>query len=518
MKKVSRAGYRARIAAAAAVAATLLLAGCSGAGSTGASGSSNANGKIVFGISADVDQLVPWTATDIPSLQALSQLYSPLLNTDVNEKPIAGLAALPQISADGLTYTFKLKSGVKFADGSTLDSSDVKYTYETIMNPTSKASSASYFASVASIATPDPQTVVITLKSPDASFESGLTNTTTGIVPSGATASSLQTKPDGTGPYEFESHVPNESVTLKRNADYFAGKPGVATLQFRVIPNDQSLATALKTGTVDIGIFTDPVTAKTAASAKTTMKQVTSLSYHALQLRASSPVLSNVNTRLAIQCAISRQDVVDTAALGAGTVTGPITSPQFRSDPNAQPCPKQDLAKAKSYLAAAGTPNGFTLNVITSQGLYSSAVPEAEAVQSQLGKIGIKVNVQTLDSSTYVTKWLAGDFDAAIADNGGSTDPNTMYARYFTSKGSFNKVAGYSSAKLDQLFAQGIATTDATKRAAIYTQISDELVNSAAWVWLFTPNDYIVLNSGIHGFQARTDASLATLWKASISS
>jgi peptide/nickel transport system substrate-binding protein len=513
--KVSRPGRRALVAGAAVTAAALLLAGCSGSKQ---SSTSSSDKPLVFGITADPTQMVPWTSTSEQSIQVLSQLYSPLLSSNKENVPVAGLAELPKISSDGLTYTFTLKKGLKFADGSALDSADVKYTYGKIMDPASKASSASYFASVASVEAPGPQTVVVTLKHPDASFVSGLTSVNTSIVPSDVSVDSLQTKPDGSGPYEFVSRTANESITLKRNPDYYAGKVGAAKLEFRIIPDDQSMVSALKTGSVDVAVFDNPVTAKTATSNSVKIDSVGSLQYHVLQLRAASPVLSDVNTRLAIQCAISRQDVVDSAALGASDITGPITSPQYKSDPADQPCPKQDLAKAKSYLAKAGKPNGFTLNLITSTGLYSSAVDEAQNVQAQLGKVGIKVNVETLDSNTYVTDWLAGNFDAAIAQNGGSTDPNTMYARYFTSTGSYNKVAGYSSPELDQLFAKGIATTNTADRKAIYTQISENLVDNAAWVWLFTPKEYIAVNTSVSGFEARTDASLTALWKASVSS
>ncbi len=514
--KVNRPVRRALIAGAAVATASMLLAGCSGTANSSSS-SANANGTLVFGITADPTQMIPWTTTSEQSLQVLSQIYSPLLNKDANAEPEAGLAAMPTISADGLTYTFTLKSGLKFTNGSALDSTDVKYTYDKIMDPASKASSGSYFASVASIDAPAPTTLVVHLKKPDASFPAGLTAVNTGIVPSDVSVDSLQTTPVGSGPYKFVNRVANESINLARNSDYYAGKPGAAKLEFRIIPDEQSMVSALKTGSVDMAVFDNPVTAKTAQSGKTKTEEAGSLQYHVLQLRAASPVLSNVNTRLAIQCAISRQDVIDSAALGAGNVTGPITSPAFKSDINAQPCPKQDLAKAKEYLAKAGTPNGFTLNVMTSQGLYSTAVDEAQTVQAQLGKVGIKVNVQTLDSNTYVNKWLAGDFDAAIAQNSGNADPNTMYARYFTSNGTYNKVAGYSSPELDKLFAEGIATTDTSKRQAIYKDLSDQLVNNAAWIWLFTPKQYIVMNSGVNGFEARPDAELSMLWKATIS-
>lgn len=515
MNNLSRRGRGALLVGAAVAASTLALAGCSGAGS--ANPTSSSNGTIVFGITADPTQLVPWTITSEQSVQVLSQIYSPLLNKDANAEPSAGLADLPKISSDGLTYTFTLKKGVKFTDGSALDSTDVKYTFDKIMDPASKASSASFFASVASVAAPDPQTVVVTMKHPDASFLSGLMGVNTGIVPSDVSVDSLQTTPDGSGPYQFVSRTANESITLKRNPDYYGGKPGAAKLEFRIIPDDQSMVSALKTGSVDVAVFDNPVTAKTATSPKVKIDNVSSLQYHVMQLRAASPVLSNVNTRLAIQCAISREDVITSAALGAGDVTGPITSPGFKPSTNDQPCPKQDLAKAKSYLEKAGTPNGFTLNLMTSQGLYSTAVDEAQNIQAQLAKVGITVNVQTLDSNTYVQKWLAGDFDAAIAENSGFTDPNTTYARYFTSAGKYNKVAGYSSSELDQLFAAGIATTDSAKRKAIYKQLSEQLVDNAAWIWLFTPKEYIVVNTGVQGFEPRIDADLSTLWKASIS-
>ena len=519
MKKPNRRGASALVAGSAVAA--LLVAGCSSASTTSSSGGGTAaasgNGTLVFGITADTTQMVPWTATAEQSVQVLPQLYSTLLGKDASGDLTPGLAGFPAVSDGGDTYTFTLKSGVKFADGKSLTSADVKYTFDTIMNPASAAVSATYFASVASVAAPTPTTVVVHMKHPDASFPAGLSTIQTGIVPSGATATTLQTSPDGSGPYEFVSHVPNESITLKRNPDYYGGTPGVATLKFLVIPDDQSMVSALRTGAVDAAVFTDPVTAKTATSNTVAIETAGSLQYHVLQLRAASPVLSNVNNRLAIQCAISRQNVIDSSALGAGQVTGPITSPLYKSNPADQPCPTQNLAKAKQYLAKAGDPNGFTLNVITSQGLYASAVDEAQSVQSQLGQVGIKVNVQTLSASAYVSDWLAGNFEAAIAENGGSIDPNTMYARYFTSTGSFSKVAGYSSPTLNSLFAQGIATTSTAQRQAIYQQISNQLVDNAAWVWLYTPEYYIAVNTSVHGLQARTDADLSALWQASIS-
>ncbi|MGG5260742.1 ABC transporter substrate-binding protein [Phycicoccus avicenniae] len=509
----ARTHRRARAAAALALTSALALSACGGGGAGG--GAAAGAGTIVVGISADPTQMLPWTVTSKQAIQVLSQVYSTLLDTGQNSEPVAGLADLPEVSDDGLTYTFTLKKGVTFTDGSALDSADVKHTFETIMDPASKATSASYFASVKAVEAPDPQTVVVTLETPDASFPSGLTGTNAAIVPSDADAASLEKTPVGSGPYAWEKRTPNQSITLKRNDSYFKGKPGAAHLEFRVIPDEQSMVSALRTGSVDVTVFDNPVTARTAGTGKVKSTAVDSLSYHVLQLRAASPALKDVNTRLAIQCAVSRQEVIDSAALGAGEVTGPITSPEYRSDPAAQPCPEQDLAKAKDYLAKAGKANGFTLELMTSQGLYSTAVDEAQAIQAQLKKIGIEVKVQSLDSGQYVDRWLAGDFDAAIALNGGSADPNTMYARYFTSTGSFQKVAGFSTPALDGLFAKGVAETDPEARKQVYGEVSKTLVDDAAWVWLFTPKLFLVADTSVKNLEARTDAGLSELWKAS---
>jgi peptide/nickel transport system substrate-binding protein len=274
------------------------------------------------------------------------------------------------------------------------------------------------------------------------------------------------------------------------------------------------MVSALRSGAVDMAVFDNAVTAKTAAAGNVTVSTVDQLSYHVLQLRADAPALKDVHARLAISCAIDRKQVLDTAALGAGKVTGPITSPAYRSDPDSRPCPSRDVAKARDHLAKAGKPGGFSIDMITSQGLYSTAVNEAQNIQAQLKEVGIEVKLETLDSNAYVQRWLAGDFDSAIALNGGSTDPGTMYGRYFTSTGSFNKVAGYRSASLDKLFAEGRATTDQAERKAIYAKVGQELEDNAAWVWTYTGTLHIAANNGVKGFEPRTNGDLGTLWKA----
>ncbi|RMB85155.1 ABC transporter substrate-binding protein [Streptomyces shenzhenensis] len=499
------------IAAGTAATALATATACSGTAS-----SRGANGPLVFGISADATQLLPWTATAVQSQQVLGQVYSSLLDLDSELVPVDGLAELPAVSKDGLSYTFTLKSGVTFTDGSALDSTDVKYSIDKILSPGTKAVARTSLSAVQRVTAPDARHVVIKLRAPDASLLTALTGVNTAILPSGTSLDRLKSKPVGSGPYAFENRTPNQSITLVRNADYFRGKPGLGSLEFRVIQDDASMVSALRSGTVDMAIFDNSVTAKSAKSADVTVHTVDQLDYHALQLRADSSTFRNKDVRLAVQCAIDREQVVKTAALGQGDVAGPITSPAYASDPAARPCPARDLNAAKKHLADAGKPKGFTFTAIVPQGLYSSAANEAQNIQAQLADAGITMKIETLDSSAYVDRWLAGTFDAAIALNGAGADPATTYTRYFTSGGNFNKVAGYHSASLDKLFTEGIATTDPAARKAVYQKISRELEDQAAWIWLYTGRSYIAANTRVNGFQPIADADLQSLWETKV--
>src|SRR5690606_11403187 len=256
---------------------------------------------------------------------------------------------------------------------------------------------------------------------------------------------------NGTGPFTLAQRTPDQSIALSPNPGYWGGAPRVPTLEFRVIPDETSIVSAMQSGNIDFAVFDDPLVAQSAEGSGLTVTKTPQLSYHVLQLNARRAPLDNLDVRLAIQCAIDRQQVLDTAALGEGEVTGPITSPAYRSDPAARPCPQRDLDAATRHLAAAGHAGGLTLSTIVSQGEYATSVNEATNIQAQLAEAGITLNLEVLESGAYVDRWVAADFETAVALNGGRPDPDGMYGRYFTSTGNLNEVAGYSSPELDAL-------------------------------------------------------------------
>lgn len=503
-----------------AAALSVALTACSSSGGTPAADPENAQsgGSLVVGVTSDPDTLFPWKATQFTAVNVLQNLYGTLTEFDKDLNVVPGLAESWETSKDGKTLTFKLRQGVTFADGSAFDSEDVKASLDKIMDEKTAAVARASLSSVESVKAPDKNTVVLKLKSPDAALPANLATVNMAMLSSDDTEEKLTTTPNGTGPFTLGKRVPSQSITLTRNDAYWGPeKPKVGSVEFRVIPDESSIVSAMQSGNVQLAVFNDPLVAQTAEGGGTiTVTKTPQLNYHVLQLNARRGDLKDVNVRLAIQCAIDRKQVLDTAALGEGEVTGPITAPAFKSDPDKRPCPTRDLAKAADYLAKAGKSSGVTVKTIVSQGEYATSVNEAQNLKAQLAEAKINLDLEVLESGAYVDRWVAADFDAAVALNGGRPDPDGSYGRYFTSDGNLNKVAGYSSPALDKLFAQGKATTDQAERKAIYDQVAAELEDNAAWIWLFAGYTYTATTSNVQGFVPMASGSLQYLRTTSV--
>lgn len=500
-----------------AAAVALTVTGCTTSESSDSGDNAGtAGGSLVIGVTSDPDTLFPWKATQFQAVNVLQNIYGTLTEFDEELNVVPGLAESWEASEDGLTVTFKLREGVTFADGSTFGSEDVKFSLESIMKEETAAVAATSLASVTAVDAPDENTVELTLSAPDAALPANLAVINMAMLSADDTEESLSTTPNGTGAFAFDERTASQSITLKKNDAYWGDTALLDSVEFRVIPDGSSIVSAMQAGNVQLAVFDDAVVAQTAATGDIVVEETPQLSYHALQLNATRGDLTDVNVRLALQCAIDRQEVLDTAALGEGEVTGPITSPAYRSDPSARPCPERDLDKAAEYLAKAGKSDGVTIETIVSQGEYSTSVNEAQNLKAQAAEAGITLDIEVLESGAFVDRWIAADFDAAVALNGGRPDPDGMYGRYFTSDGNLNQVAGYSSPELDALFAEGKQSSDPDERKAIYEQVSNHLEDNAAWIWLFTSYTYTAMSGDVQGFTPMANGSLQSLRTTSV--
>ena len=476
-----------------------------------------ASTSLVIGSVLDIDKLDPHTATNFATVRALGLVYSSLVEVGPGNKLKTGLASSWQFTNDGKTLRLTLREGVKFHDGSTFDAVDAKASLERILDTKTGAAARSNIATITSISAAG-RYLTLNMSVSNIPILAALDGVNMAMLSSTDIAAGKvggTNKPNGTGPYKYDSWEPTQSVKLTANADYWMGEPKISDITIRVIPTEASILSAMNAGTIQFGIISDPLIAKQVNSRNLKLFKTPALGYYALQFNTKVAPFNDKNVRLAVQCALDRQEVVNTALLGQGAITGPITSPAYRSSTTARPCPKADLAKAKSYLAASGKSDVTFKALVTSTG-WATSVAMAQNIKAQLAKAGITMELDITDQATYVPRWLAGDFVATLANNGGRIDPDTMYTRYFTSTGNLNKVATYSSATLDANFLKGKASSKSTVRAEAYTAISKELEDNAIWVWIATPYEYRVAAKNLKNFTALTTGSLLPLRSASL--
>lgn len=476
-------------------------------------GADEASGELVVARTGDIDNLDPHLATAFQTYQTLELVYDTLFEFTPDLEITAGLAESHEFNEDGTALTMTLREGVTFHDGSTFEADDVRATIERLLDEETGAVARSNLLSIESVDTEDERTVVLQLSEPDATLPAALADPNTAILSADAIeGGSVGSEPMGTGAFVFDNWAQGRSVELSAFQDYWGEGPFVESLTFRVIPDESSLLAGMRAGEFHMGVMSDPSVVTQIDESAFQVERTPALAYHALMLNNEIEPLTDPQVRQAIACAIDREEVIESATFGEGEVTGPFTIPAFESDPYAGlPCDGPDIELAQQLMSEAGYEDGFSLETIVITGEYETAINEAQSMQSQLSEIGVQLELEQLETNVYVDRWLATDFEAAVALNGGRPDPHHMYARYFTSDGNLNEVATYSDPELDELFAQGKAETDQDARAAIYEQISEHLLEASPWAWVYTGYEYRVLQPGVEGFVPMPTGSLKSL-------
>ena len=486
-------------------------------GATAFAGTADA-AKLRMAWAQDATGLDPHKQTAFSSLRLLELIYEPLVRLDAELKIVPGIAKSWAFSADGKELTFKLDPKAKFQNGAAVTPADVKASFERILDEKTGAANRANYLSIASIETPDAETVTFKLSQPDAPILTAMTDTNSSIVPAAdIAAGTIGTKAVGSGPFKQERWDPNSKEILTANKDWAGGATGVEGIEISVLPDETAILAAMRTGQIDFALLNDPLIATLVPKEpKLQLNRAPVLAYHVLQLNPARKPMNELAVRQAISCAVDRQAVLDTASLGEGKVTGPLTMPFFASDPNTLFCYKRDVEKAKKLMADAGMTGGFTATVIAATGEPPTAAAEAQVLQAQLAEIGVKLDIKMMELNVYVDTWLKGDFDMAIALNGGRPDPYTMYNRYWTKNGNLQKVSNFADDTLDALLQKGRVETDPEKRKAIFADFDKELAEKSPWVWLYTSYGYTAQQKNVQGFVPMPTGSLASLGKVTV--
>ena len=470
---------------------------------------------LIMARAADTTGLDPHTQTAFASLRLLELVYEPLVILDANLNIVPALAESWTFADDAMTLTMNLRQGVKFHDGSDLTAADVVASFNRILNEETGAAARANYLSIASMDTPDDYTVVFNLSVADVPLLAAMASVNASIVPSEVIESGdFAASAIGTGPFVLDEWVPEEVTRLSANAEWWGEGPFVDGIEMRVIPDEASILAALRAGEIDFALLNDPLVATLLnGDSSITLNAVPALAYHVFQLNPSRAPMDNLAVRQAMSCAIDRQEVLDTASLGEGTVTGPLTIPAYQVDTSGFFCYQKDLDRARELMAGV---EPFTIKAIVANAEPPTALSEAQSIQAQLAEIGITLEIEPLELSVYVDRWLAGDFDSAIALNGGRPDPYTMYARYWTSAGNLQVVTNYIDETLDSLMAAGRAEPSFENRLEIFTQFQQHLTEVSPWIWLYNGFEYTAHQPYVVGFEPNPTDSLYSFAKVTL--
>lgn len=468
--------------------------------------------------SQDATGLDPHKQTAFSSLRLLELVYEPLVRLDPELNVVPAIASSWEFSPDAKTLTFHLDPKAKFTNGNGVTAADVKASFERLLDEATAAAARSNFLSIASIDTPDDATVVFNLSTADVPILVAMATINAAIVPaSEIEAGSIGTEAIGSGPFKLDSWEPNAKEVLSANTDWAGGPLNIDGITISVLPDESAILASLRAGQIDFALLNDPLIATLVPTEPNLeLNRVPGLAYNVLQLNPSRAPMDNLMVRQAISCAVNRQEIIDSALAGEGKVTGPLTMPAFAEDPDTLFCYKQDVAKAKQLMADAGFADGFSATVIGATGEPPVASSEAQVLQSQLAEIGVKLDIKMMELNVYVDAWLAGDFDMAVAQNGGRPDPYPMYNRYFTKTGNLVKVSNFTDDELDSLMKQGQAETDPAKRVEIFHQFEQRLAEQSPWIWLSTSYSYTAQLKTVSGYVGSPTGTLFGLTKIAI--
>lgn len=453
---------------------------------------------IKFAMGAPVLTLDPGVAAGTQAQTVRVQVMEQLVQMNAGTGAIEPLLAESwTTSEDGKTWTFKLRSGVKFHDGSSMTAADVAASLNRIIDPKSGLGRAADLRVITEVTAVDDLTVKVVTGEPFGPLLRSLALDSASVLSAAsikAYGKDIGWKPIGTGPFKYVSHQAEQSVKLARNDAYWGKKPAADGIDFITVPEAATRLAILETGEADV--ITDVPGSEIERLEKSKdvglLKRATTRVAH-LGINVSKPPFSDVRVRQAINFAVDRGAIVEGVlrSLGepaesviASTVFGYAPQKQYSYDPK----------KAKALLAEAGFPNGFKTTIWTPQGRYYMDRETAIAVQAQLREAGIDASVEIVDWSTYLAALRKPQAENQsqlylLGWESGTADIQILLDTVFDSKrmppAGWNTMF-YKNEEVETLRLELSRTVDDGKRAKIAADIQAKIMTDAPWAPLYT--------------------------------
>ena len=470
---------------------TIALGACSGDKDSGSSS------QITIGIPQDIeDSLDPHKAVAAGTEEVLFNLYEGLVKPDSSGQLQPAVASGYTISEDAMTYTFTLREGVKFHDGSTVTAEDVKYSLDRCADTTNGDPLVAAFSNIESVNITDEKTVEVVLKNPDSDF---LAYLDVAIIP--ASNADPASNPIGTGPYKYVSRAPQENFVIEKFDDYWGTPANIEHVTFKVCANADSIVMDLQGGSIDMFCRVTTAQADQLGDEFEILEGTMNL-VQAMYLNNAAEPFTDERVRQALCYAVNPQGIMDMISDGKGTEIGSAMFPAFGKYymEELNDVYNQDFDKAKELLAEAGYPDGLTFT-ITVPSNYQQHIDTAQVIAEQLKNIGVTANIELIEWESWLSDvYSAIEYQATVVGvDASSLTAGALLTRY-TSTAS-NNFVNFSNADYDAAYAKASAAVDDEEKTAAYKECETLLAEHAASVYVQDLPELVALNKKYAGYQ-----------------
>ena len=453
-------------------------------------------GEITVGIAQDLDDsLDPHKMTAAGTREILFNVFEGLVKPDSDGNLIPAVASEYSISPEADQFTFTLREGVKFHDGSTVTVGDVCYSISRAAGLDTGEPLVSGLAGVTKVESPDDKTVIV--YSDGANIELLSFLSAASIIPEGSDPADGLI---GTGPFKFVSRAAQENVIIEKFADYWGEGAYLDKVTYKIIENSDALVMSLKSGAVDLCAHLTSAQANELKDDFNVLEGSMNL-VQAVYLNNAYEPLSNMKVRQALCYAVNRQEILDIVSDGMGSILGSSMYPAFtKYYEDLTGVYTYDPDKAVSLLKEAGYENGFDLE-ITVPSNYQLHVDTAQVVAEQLKAVGINCTIKPVDWSTWLSDVYQGrNYQATVVgvDTSNGLNAESLLSRFVSDRS--NNFINFNSADYDETFNKAVSATTEDEQITLYKQCETILANEAANIYIQDPADLVVINKKLTGY------------------
>jgi peptide/nickel transport system substrate-binding protein len=449
-------------------------------------------GTLRVGLDVDADTLDPRLSKNTSGYRVKELAFNGLVAINPDYSPVPDLAEKWD-NPDDKTWVFHLRQGVKFQDGSSLTANDVKYTYESVLDPTFNSPLRSFYVSVDKVEATDPNTVTFTLKEAFAPF---LSYMDLAIVPQASGSKpDFATKPIGTGPFKVDAWNTGDSIDFSAFDGFYGGRANLDRVRIKVVPDNSGRVVALESG--DLDFVQSPLSpqdvSRDQSAGKVKVDRTPAAGYTYVNLNTADPILSDKRVRQALSYLVNKQQIIDTIYKGIGKpATGPIVPGMWAYSADV-PSYEYSPDKAKQLLDAAGWTLGAD-NVRAKDGQKLSLVVRThsedpdrkqliQVLQSEFQNVGIDASTNTVEFPAFFQDVQDGKYQVGVIGWLNLSDPDRATFRQFTIGGAAN-YGKYKNDQVDSLLKQARTTLDHTAAKGLYTDAVKQIVDDAPYIFV----------------------------------